>query len=488
MVLPLTIFATFLVYHDFESNRQTTYERVLQITHGLTSNIDAEFRSAVASLQVLALSPTLQTGDLDGFRLQAEQFVSAYFPLSNVVVSDASGQQLINTALPKGSPLPTYLRMEVLRRVFESGHAQISDLLVGPVLRRNIVVIDVPVRRDNAVIYDLAASLPLTMFADIIMRQRPEPDWVIAIFDGTGKLVARSTDAERFIGRTAAPQLHRALMNQAEGALETTTFDGTVVLTAFSRSIYSGWSSAIGVPKSALTSQLWRSVAFLAGFGIVCLALGTFVALRVATQLLQAEANRELLIHELNHRVKNTLASLQGIVVSTLRTNPSAPEARKAIDERIMALSRAHDVLTEQHWESIDLRDLVNGIVDPYRAGQQDRIDLAGPPLRISPRAAVTLAMVVNELTTNAVKYGALSRTDGRVRLEWRFLDGKDPKLEISWVESGGPAVDEPTRRGFGSTLIEQSVVRDLAGTVDKRFAAGGLECSMTVPLGRLVA
>jgi two-component sensor histidine kinase len=74
------------------------------------------------------------------------------------------------------------------------------------------------------------------------------------------------------------------------------------------------------------------------------------------------------------------------------------------------------------------------------------------------------------------------------VRLEWRFLDGKDPKLEISWVESGGPAVDEPTRRGFGSTLIEQSVVRDLAGTVDKRFAAGGLECSMTVPLGRLVA
>jgi two-component sensor histidine kinase len=488
MVLPLTIFATLLLYYNFEANRRANYNGILQIARGLISNVDAEFRSAVASLQVLALSPTLQSGNLEVFRQQAEQFLSTYFPLSNVVVSDATGQQLINTALPHGAPLPRYIRMEVLRRVFETGNAQISNLLVGPVLQRNIVVVDVPVRRDNAVIYDLAASLPLTSFTDVIMRLRPEADWTIAIFDGSGRVVARSSDAERFIGRTAAPALHTALMSEFEGTLETVTFDGTLVLTAFSRSPYSGWASAIGIPKSVLTSQLWHSVAILIGVGILCLGLGTLLALRLATQLLRAETNRELLIHELNHRVKNTLATLQGIVASTLRTNLSAQEARKAIDERIMAFARAHDILAEERWENVDLRDLLNRVVDAYRTGQQDRIELLGPALKITPRAAVTLAMVVNEMTTNAVKYGALSSMQGQVRLEWRTLPTEHPKLEICWTESEGPAVDEPTRRGFGSILIEQSVVHELAGTVQKNFASRGLVCTITIPLDRLLA
>jgi two-component sensor histidine kinase len=347
--------------------------------------------------------------------------------------------------------------------------------------------VDVPVWRDGKVVYDLAASLPLSTFSNIIMRQRPEPDWTIAAFDREGTVIARSRDSEQFVGRPASPSLHAALMNQFEGALDTTTFDGTVVLTGFTRAPLSGWSAAVGIPKSSLTIELWRSVAVLAAFGIVCLAFGTLFAVRLATQLARSQADRELLINELNHRVKNILSTVQGLVVSTLRSAISIADAKKVMEDRIIALGRAHDVLTEEHWESADLRELVLSIVQPYRAEHTSRIEVFGPDLRVNPRAAVALAMVLNELMTNAAKYGALSQPEGRVRVEWSATEDRGPpKLRMVWIEMGGPLVQSPIRRGFGSTLIEQSITRELGGTFEKNFDPTGLICTMMLPLERL--
>jgi two-component sensor histidine kinase len=486
MVLPLTVFAAVLVYYNYEGNRRTAYDRILQIARGVATNIDAEFRAAIASLEVLALSEALERDDLAAFRKQAEHFVTQHFPQSNVVVSDASGQQLLNTAVPEGTLLPRYVRMEALRRVIENGDPQISGLLFGPVLRRNIVVVDVPVWREGKVIYDLAASLPLSIFTNTLLRQRPEPDWTIAVFDHAGTVIARSRDSEQFVGKPASPSLYAALMNQFEGALDTTTFDGTLVLTGFARAPFSGWSAAVGIPKSSLTIELWRSVAVLAAFGIVCLAFGTLFAVRLATQLARSQADRELLINELNHRVKNTLATVQGLVASTLRSAVSVADAKKVVQERIIALGRAHDVLTEEHWESADLRELVLNIVQPYRSEHANRIEISGPDLRVNPRAAVALGMVLNELMTNAAKYGALSQPEGRVRVEWSTAkEHGPPKLRMVWMETGGPLVHSPTRRGFGSTLIEHSI-SELSGTCERNFDPTGLICTMMLPLERL--
>jgi two-component sensor histidine kinase len=487
MVLPLTVFAVVLVYYNYEGNRRTAYDRILQIARGVATNIDAEFRAAIASLEVLALSEALERDDLSAFRKQAEHFVKSHFPQSNVVVSNASGQQLLNTAVPAGTLLPRYVRMETLRRVFEKGVPQISDLLFGPVLHRNIAVVDVPVWRDGKVAYDLAASLPPSIFTDIIMRQRPEPDWTIAVFDREGTVIARSRDNEEFVGRPASPSLYAGLMNRFEGTLDTTTFDGTVVLTGFTHAPFSGWSAAVGIPKSSLTIELWRSVAVLAAVGIVCLAFGTLFAVHLATQLARSQADRELLINELNHRVKNTLATVHGLVASTLRSAVSIADAKKVIGERVIALGRAHDVLTEEHWESADLRELVLSIVQPYRTEHTNRIEVFGPDLRVNPRATVALAMVLNELMTNAAKYGALSQPEGRVRVEWNATEDRSPpKLRMVWMEMGGPLVQSPIRRGFGSTLIEQSITRDLGGALEKNFDPAGLICTMALPLERL--
>jgi two-component sensor histidine kinase len=487
MVLPLTVFAVVLVYYNYEGNRRTAYDRILQIARGVATNIDAELRAAIASLEVLALSETLERDDLGAFRKHAEHFVNSHLPQSNVVVSDASGQQLLNTAVPAETLLPRYVRMDALRRVFEKGDPQISNLLFGPVLRRNIAVVDVPVRRQGKVVYDLAASLPLSIFTDIVMRQRPEPNWTIAIFDREGTVIARSRNSEQFVGRSASPSLYAALMNQAEGTLDTTTFDGIVVLTGFTRAPFSGWSAAVGIPKSSLTIELWRSVAVLAAFGIVCLAFGTLFAVRLATQLARSQADRELLIKELNHRVKNILTTVQGIVASTLRSAVSIADAKKAMEERIVALGRAHDVLTQEHWESADLRELVLSIVQPYRTEHTNRIEVFGPDLRANPRAAVALAMVLNELMTNAAKYGALSQPEGRAQVEWSTTEDRRPgKLRLIWKEMGGPLVRSPIRRGFGSTLMEQSITHALSGTFEQNFDPAGLICTMVLPLERI--
>jgi len=487
MVLPLTVFAVALVYYNYDAKRRTAYDRILQIARGVASNIDAEFHAAIASLEVLSLSEALQRNDLAAFKKKAEYFVTAHFPQSNVVVSDSSGQQLLNTAVPAGTPLPRYVRMDALRRVFEKGEPQISGLLFGPVLRRNIVVVDVPVWRDGKVIYDLAASLPLSTFTDIIVRQQPAPDWTIAAFDREGTVIARSRDYEQFVGRRASPSLYTGLMNQLEGTLDTTTFDGTVVLTGFTHAPFSGWSAAVGIPKSSLTVELWRSVGVLAGLGIICLTLGTLFAVRLASQLARSQADRELLIKELNHRVKNILMMVQALVASTLRSVASIPDAKKAIDQRIIALGCAHDVLTEGHWESADLRQLVLSVVQPYRTEHTNGIDVLGPDLRLNPRATVALAMVIHELMTNAAKYGALSHSDGCVQVEWSTPeDGGARKLRMVWTEMGGPPIQSPTRRGFGSTLIEQSITRGLGGTFEKHFDPAGLICRMVLPLENL--
>jgi two-component sensor histidine kinase len=159
------------------------------------------------------------------------------------------------------------------------------------------------------------------------------------------------------------------------------------------------------------------------------------------------------------------------------------------MDERIIALGRAHDVLTQEHWESADLRKLVLSIVQPYRTQNNKRIDVFGPDLRLKPRAAVALAMVLNELMTNAAKYGALSQPEGCVQVEWgKTEDGSPAKLRIVWMELGGPLVQSPIRRGLGSTLIEQSITYGLGGTVEKNFGPAGLVCKVTLPLERLVA
>jgi len=205
------------------------------------------------------------------------------------------------------------------------------------------------------------------------------------------------------------------------------------------------------------------------------------------TERKAAEQRAKLLIDELNHRVKNTLATVQSLASQSARGAPTPAVFRESFEGRLIALSKAHDQLTQHHWESADLRELLSASLAPYAGA--DRVVLRGEDVVLRPRAVLTLAMAFHELTTNAAKYGALSVSGGRVEIRWLpvRLEGGDGRalLQIDWLEQGGPPVSEPRERGFGSKLIEGSIAAELGGSARLIFAPEGLRCEMLIPLER---
>ncbi len=198
-----------------------------------------------------------------------------------------------------------------------------------------------------------------------------------------------------------------------------------------------------------------------------------YVGLAVdVTEAYEAQARQQLLINELNHRVKNTLASVQSIVRHSLRDGMAVEQARPMLIDRLMALSAAHNILTDGHWEGADLTQLSAAAAAPFGA---DRFDIDGPPARLDPNTALAVAMALHVLGTNAAKYGALSSPAGRVSIGWT-LHGRG-KAALRWRETGGPPVSPPSRQGFGSRLL-RSLLSEQAGL---RFDPGGVIADMTI-------
>jgi two-component sensor histidine kinase len=198
----------------------------------------------------------------------------------------------------------------------------------------------------------------------------------------------------------------------------------------------------------------------------------------------RAVQHQRLLIDELNHRVKNTLATVQSIAAQTLRTADCKEDAKEALEMRLLALSRAHDVLTHESWEGANLTEVVAKALEPYRVSSDDRLQIVGPHVRLTPRMSLALAMAFHELATNAVKYGALSSQNGTIMVAWTIENASaPPTLSLRWIEIGGPTVAAPRRRGFGSRLIERSLAQDLNGQVTIAFAPSGVVCTVDAPL-----
>ncbi|MET3665225.1 PAS domain-containing protein [Caulobacter sp. 1776] len=190
----------------------------------------------------------------------------------------------------------------------------------------------------------------------------------------------------------------------------------------------------------------------------------------------RAELHLRLLVNELNHRVKNSLATIQAIAAQSFTGARALDQAQEAFSSRIVALAEAHDLLTRENWEGAELHDVTARVAELH--GGPARFDLSGPAIRLSPKTALSLSMALHELATNAVKYGALSTPDGRIRLAWDLCpDPGAERLDLVWTETGGPPVKPPTVRGFGSRLIERGLAAELSGSATIDFQPEGVVC-----------
>jgi PAS domain S-box-containing protein len=214
--------------------------------------------------------------------------------------------------------------------------------------------------------------------------------------------------------------------------------------------------------------------------------IGTVGIARDLTERKLAEAQQKLLLDELNHRVKNTSATVLAIAHQTRRTADTPAAFHEAFEARLLALSETHNLLTQGTWQSTSLHDLVQMELAPYEGGK-NRFVLTGTDIQLSPEPALTLGMVFHELTTNAAKYGALSSPLGQIQVNWNIdKSSTERRLHIEWHELGGPLVKPPRRKGFGTRLIEMSLGRALASAVNLEFQPQGLRCVMDLRLDRM--
>jgi two-component sensor histidine kinase len=203
------------------------------------------------------------------------------------------------------------------------------------------------------------------------------------------------------------------------------------------------------------------------------------------TKQKEEQSQSIMMIDELNHRVKNTLATVQSIVSQALRKGSDPEVIREAVESRLFSLSRSHDLLSRENWKGAGLHDLVESTLEPFGVanGRSERFVIKGKNIRLPANEALALGIAFHELATNAVKYGAFSNAAGSIMLTWSIepMAGGD-RLILRWQEKGGPPVTPPTRKGFGSRVIERGLPHELGGEVQLDYRAAGLICTINVP------
>ncbi|MCK1422886.1 sensor histidine kinase [Bradyrhizobium sp. 180] len=484
-MLPLIIFAVGIAVYNYKQDRTDATSRVLENVRSMRLVLDSEVQRMTGGLQVLALTNSLRNDDFQNFRRIALGFLDQYGKGGLVLISDRKGRLLFSSTTDDIASLPRRGNLEIIEKVFATRSPQYSDLFTGAINGRQVLTVEVPVLRDGEVIYDLCFSPPISIFQELLEKQRPDRLWTVALLDTKAVVFARAPNPAETVGKQASGALYDAMSRTSEAALSTVSLDGIALSSAFTRSHLTGWTVVAGVAESSLIAPLWHNIAITSLIGGILLLTGLTFAVRMATTIARGEMLHNLLIEELNHRVKNTLALMQAIAVQTFRS--ASRDERTKFEGRLGALAEAHNLLSQEKWAGSELRGVIARAIQPFLLAKPDRIRMAGPAVPLSPRLAVVLSMIVHEIATNAAKYGALSNETGRVTLDWEVIaDAPKPRLRLIWTEIGGPPVTAPVQRGFGSRLIERSARDQLGGEATVDFLPRGVVCTVTCALDEM--
>jgi diguanylate cyclase (GGDEF)-like protein len=449
-VVPASLMVVGLIVHDVQRERARLVRDASATARAITSAVDRDLASVESALRVLASSPSLRANDLATFYAQAKE-VQRDLIATNIVLSEANGQQRLNTLRPFGEALPPAGGMGLARRVFETGRPVVSDLFIGPVSRRPVIVIAVPAQRDGSVVYSLSAGLFPERLSTLLTQQRLPPDWSAAILDGSGTIVARDADTERVVGRPGSPALLQRMAQAAEGSLESATPDGARQISVFTRSAISRFTVSIDIPEATLNHALWRSIGWLVVATVLLLASSLGLAWWIGKRIAGAM-----------HRLTQPALALgrgQAVSIPSLQLREADEVARSLMKASEMMLQARHDAYHDE-LTGLANRTLFNEII------QQQ--------LALSRRTGDPLAMLFIDLDGfKAVndRYGHAAG-DGLLRAVAARLTAGLRSSDIA-ARFGG---DE-----FAAILVQAS--RDAAATVAAKLVES---LSMPYPIGAL--
>ncbi|MEW6642980.1 MAG: HWE histidine kinase domain-containing protein [Pseudomonadota bacterium] len=418
------------------------------------------------------------------------------------------------------------------QQVLKTRTFSVGTYTTSRISNRSLVPVAMPLIDGDAVTGVVMAGLNLQWLGRQLNARGIVRGGAITVADRDGVIVAREPSPDTYIGTRITPTGLGFIAAPAAGSAEIESPDGTTriagyvpaALTPFGLYVSTGisrdevlrpideatrrsllvfslgslvalvlaWLVGEGIIRQPLmkvvaTAEAWRRGHDMARTGIIDRGdeiglLGqTFDRLMDESQQREAEresaeARREILVHELAHRVKNTLATVQSIASLSFR-HSQGPDALRGFQDRLQALLRSHDLLTQRNWEHADLTDIMKVSLAPLQGDKGHRFALSGPAVDLPPTSAVPAAMIVHELCTNAIKYGALSNDRGTVTLQWAATpDERGTVVSMTWSEAGGPPVERPQQEGFGSRLIA-NLTRQMHGSFETRYPPSGLIC-----------
>jgi two-component sensor histidine kinase len=526
LVLPATAFFGWVLWHYVAAEQRRLESQGLELTRSIRGAVEQELAWIMGTARLTASAPRLSEGPLAPELMQQTAVAVARSVGVDFVLRDPSGQQIVNTRKSPGLPLPQR-PLEIDRTVLATKQAAVSSLFMGAFTGGPSIAVVAPVLRpDNGEVHYLAdLVVPAERFRDAMLKVPLGAGLYATVLDRSGQVIARTRAHEQFVGVKATEFMRGA--TGAEGYFRTTSLDGVPIVVQYSRVSGADWIVAVGLEQATLDAPVWRLLVLLLAGGL-CLALlsvtlaylfGRRIAeavqalsdsaialgqdapvpvlatpitevnqvnaalVRAGEERRQAEETRALMVRELHHRVKNTLATVQAVVSSTARMAGTIAEFRQAVTDRIGALAKTHTLLVDNAWGGAALRDILWAELEPYDT-EHRRVTLEGPDAHVPAEVALAFGMAVHELTTNAAKYGALSLPAGRVHVSWSVQGkGDGRRLVLEWHEQDGPPVQPLPRRGFGSMLLERVLGQQLQGEVESDFRPEGLHVSIKVPL-----
>ena len=481
-VLPIMVMVTFVILTYYQREQTHVSEGAISRARAVTSAVDREFGNVQAALLALATSPLLARNDLAGFHAQALAALSN-FNAENIVLLDPTGQLLLTTARPFGTPLPRVANPVLLQRILKTGKPGVSDLFFGPVAGELIYTIAVPVKRDGSIVYSLNATVSPTQLLGVLAEQKFPESWRASITDSSASIVARTHEMKQFFGKKVVPDLLKRMSDSDEDSFETKTLEGIPVLTVFSRSTVTGWTVAIGAPLDELKAGLRQTLAQMLAVTLIALAIGLTLAWFIGGRI--ANAFIELI------QPAKALGAGETVTVRRLPIN-EANEVGEALLEAAKLLDQANqakaDFLSSM---SHELRTPLNAIL-----GFAQLMEAGSPPPTSSQKASLNqilkagwhLLELVNEVLNLAlIESGKLAPAVNAVSLAEVLLECQvmiEPQAKKAGVNLMFPQADLPYSVHVDRFWLNQCLINLLSNAIkyNKPNGVVVVECTPSSP------
>ncbi|MGP4806516.1 sensor histidine kinase [Agrobacterium cavarae] len=525
VTLPLIIFAGYLMLRLEADEREDLQREAVDDARAISRNIERRLQELSTTLNLLVQFPELEDGDLASFH----QRVSESLRQRNiyVVVATREGVQKVNTRIPYGQPLGQVPADAHIQDAIDAKRIMLSNIFYATNRKEWVFTVTLPLPRQLAAAGDvLIVTQAARDLSSLISTDAIPAGWSASVIDSGGRVVISSNMQQAAPGIAYEPAKLAAGMSAFSGSFT----DAHNNIYAYAQ--LPGWpwkavvAGAIDRSDSALRST-WRQMLIGSLFIVLAAVLGTYlvgrqlrqsvkqlvavaerigegeIVSRVETNVKelnqvgvalsnasfdrsQAEDRNQLILHELVHRSKNMLTLVQAMMRQLARENTTVPELQKEVDHRLRGLAMSISALAEVQWEGLPIHRLVKGHLEVF-GSTAHQVDISGEDFLLSPEAAQNLGLILHELSTNSIKYGALSVREGRVRLHWALNSTDHDSVTMEWTETGGPPASQPSRRGFGSTIIKRHAESAFSAVVSTDYAQTGFTWSMTAPVERLL-